>query len=49
MTFLIILALNILRENVLHHDPVLFREEVDKDSHVALVSVFVLPLEVHQH
>lgn len=49
VTFSIILALHILRENVLLHDPVLLREEVDEDSHVALVSVFVLPLELHQH
>ena len=44
-----ILALHIIRENVLLHDPVLLREEVDEDSLVALVSEFVLPLELHQH
>ena len=49
VTCIIILALHILREIVLPHDPVLFRQEVDEDSHVALVSVFVLPLELHQH
>ena len=48
MTFIIILALHILRENVLLHDPVLLIEEEGEDSLEVLMSVFVLPLEL-QH
>ena len=49
MTLIIILELHIIHENVLLQDPVLLREEVDEDSLVALVSVFVLLLELNQH